>query len=380
MPDALLPLPPGATALPTARAGLLPLPKGAVALDETKPSPKSTAPVSPRAEALRETIVGPGISSREAFSAQQKIEQDLREQGKTDTEIQSDPNWQQAAKATSRAVSAEGTAMATMGGTELVAGEIVPLVASRIGQAAKETISPVLPGATRRAEEALAKIAVPTGKFDPLGQQILKETVGGEYSTLYDQRASLLGRAAHIADEDERRKAFREIYQSPDFAALRKFEQTPLGKKLTATTGRYSEVVKADPAKIPDMVFDTPQSVRDFRQLLGGDQTRVEEFARRYAAEAINKRLPEKGFEFRLFQSQASQASRAVDAWLKDPKQEWLDEVPETKAAAEQFAQGLRDAAKAQQIFRFGVLGLGAGTLFEEGFHPWSWLRSGLGL
>ena len=343
---------------------------------------------SERATALRETIVGPESGTQsDWFKKQQSIETRLRAQGQTDAQIEANPEWQEASKNLSRAVSAGTTGMALGSAT----ADVLPLGiaaragAEKIGGALADTgvgrfISRISPGATRRAEQGITNIATPTGKLDPLGNQILQDTVGGEYATLYDKRASMLGRAAHISDENERRTAFREIYQSPDFKALRDFENTPLGKKLTATTGRYSEVTKADPSKIPDMVFDTPQSVRDFRQLLKGNQAQVEQYAKRYAAESLHNVMPERSLDPNPFHSQAARLSEAVDKWMKSPKQEWLNETPETKKAIEQFAQGLRDTAKAQQAFRYGVTGLGAGALFEEGFHPWSWLRSVLGL
>ena len=153
------------------------------------------------------------------------------------------------------------------------------------------------------------------------------------------------------------------------------FEQSPLGKKLTATTGRYSEVIKADPAKIPHMVFDTPQSVRDFRMLLSGDQKKVEDYARQYAAESIHAIMPERSIEVNPFKSQSGKMAEAVNAWLKSPQQEWLNEVPQTKAAVQNFAQGLTDTAKAQAKLKLGIFGLATGGLFEAGFHPWSWLK-----
>lgn len=244
--------------------------------------------------------------------------------------------------------------------------------AMKLGERAAPFVSRVLPGATKKATEAISEVAAPTGKFDPMGSEILSKTVGGEYSKLYDARASLLGRAAHVADENDRRRAFRDVYQAPEFQTLRDFEGSALGKKLTATTGKYTEITKADPAKIPHMVFDTPQSVRDFRDLLGGDQTHVEQFARRYAAESMNKILPAKTTEITM-KSQAAKASEAVNKWIRDPKQEWLDEVPETKKAVTQFAQGLDETASAQAKLRYGVAGLGGAGLLGEGWH---WLKS----
>lgn len=257
-----------------------------------------------------------------------------------------------------------------------------PLIsAGRKAPTAARFAERILPGATERATGAISKIAEPIGRFDPLGQDIIKDTVGGEYARLYDTRAKLLGTAAHITDEAERTKAFRKIYQSDEFAPLRKFEQTPLGKKLTQTTGKYSEVVKADPAKIPDAVFDTPQSVRDFRNLLGGDQGKVDQYARRYAVESLNKVMDaaRRQRDLNPLRSRASIISDRVDAWLADKNQEWLNETPETKKALEDFATGLRDTAKAQDRFRKGVGALGVTGLFESGMHPWSWINRLIG-
>ena len=337
---------------------------------------------SPNAQALKETITGPaeGGSQEDWFNTQQSIEKQLRAQGMTDEQIVENTEWQKAAHNLNRSVMSANTSTA-MGAA---GGDIAEAGAARVLAPVGKALAPawdavshsrIAPGATTRATGALKKIAAPTGKLDPLGQDILAATTGGDYATLYDERASLLGRAAHIVDEDQRRKAFRDIYQSSLFKTLRDFEQSPLGKKLTATTGRYSEVIKADPAKIPHMVFDTPQSVRDFRMLLGGDQKKVEDYARQYAAESIHAVLPERSIEVNPFKSQSGRMAEAVNAWLKSPQQEWLNEVPQTKAAVENFAQGLTDTAKAQAKLRLGVFGLGTGALFEEGFHPWSWVK-----
>ena len=83
--------------------------------------------------------------------------------------------------------------------------------------------------------------------------------------------------------------------------------------------------------------------------------------------------LPERSIEVNPFKSQSGRMAEAVNAWLKSPQQEWLNEVPQTKAAVQNFAQGLTDTAKAQAKLKLGIFGLATGGLFEEGFHPWSW-------
>jgi hypothetical protein len=320
--------------------------------------------------------IPPGPSWEEA---QQKLIA-LEKQGVPKT----DPRYQQATREKALGLDRLSTGGLALGGAR-GAGPALERGASAVGSAIGDTamargVGRILPGASAKAESAIKNIGTPTGKFDPLGSDILQGTVGKEYGPLYDQRASALSRAAHISDEAERTKSFRNIYNDAKYAKLREFENTPLGKKLTATTGRFSEITRADPAKVPNMVFDTPQSVRDFRQLVNGDQTQVEQYARQYAVESINKIIPNKSLEANPFgMGTIGKAAEAVEKWMKSPQQEWLSEVPETKKSVEQFEEGLRDTAKAQRALRIGAFGLAGFGLFEEGFHPWGWVKSFVG-
>src|ERR1700690_4404313 len=121
--------------------------------------------VSPRAQALKETIVGPGIGQKEAFTAQQDIEKKLRAEGKSDEEIQNDPTWQASAKNLSRASSATqsstaiGEAGGAIGGAALAPLAKLASKAAPIIPKAGATISRLLPGATGRAEQGITKIA-----------------------------------------------------------------------------------------------------------------------------------------------------------------------------------------------------------------------------
>src|ERR1700676_573515 len=74
---------------------------------------KGEGEASPRAQALKETITGTSDDDGQAlFEKQQGIEKRLRAAGKSDSDIENDPEWQAASKDLSRSISAAGTSTA----------------------------------------------------------------------------------------------------------------------------------------------------------------------------------------------------------------------------------------------------------------------------
>lgn len=100
---------------------------------------------SQRAQALKETITGPETGTQGYwFKRQQQIEKQLRGQGKTDQQIQSDPTWQEAAKNLSRASSAGTTGMAVGAAAGDIAAAPLGAAAGAIGSTLAHPVSSAL--------------------------------------------------------------------------------------------------------------------------------------------------------------------------------------------------------------------------------------------
>lgn len=149
---------------------------------------------SPNALALEQTIKGPpqGGGQQEWFTKQKDIETRLRAAGKSDAEIQGDPQWQEAAKAVNRSVMASGTgtALSVAGGEvggpalRLVGGraleatppQVKSAIANQIGKAG-QSVSRLMPGATAKAQGLVSQIG-PVTDIEALGQKMQSDLSG----------------------------------------------------------------------------------------------------------------------------------------------------------------------------------------------------------
>jgi hypothetical protein len=334
--------------------------------------------VSPRAQALRETIVGTGKPTKAAFEDQDAIEKRLRAAGKTDAEIENDPEWQASAKSLSRAVSSNESSMA-------IGNVVAPAAVSLGAKAAKPAgniLSRLIPGATGRAKAALAKIA-PSLDKDAIGQDVLKNLLPN-YDALHATRAAQLAKVANTMEEGPAKTAaFREVYQDPRFAALKKIEENPLGKKVTDTTTQYSSVPKVNPHNFVKQAFKTPKDVRDLRELYNGDQTAVEQVASKYVVSELKRVMaPAEAAaktEMDPLKGKSGRLAAALQEWRHSPAADFLKEVPATKQVTDDFIDSVTKVAQTQKAAKItAVSGLTLG-LWTEGEHAWSFIKGLLG-
>jgi hypothetical protein len=125
-----------------------------------------------RAQGIRETITGPSQGGQlDWFKQQQGIENQLRAQGMKDSEIEQNPQWQEASRNLSRSVSAGATSTAigeAAGGAagaalappiKMVAGVVRDALGTEAKQLAKDVVSEGSHGAGLLVNEAKAPIA-----------------------------------------------------------------------------------------------------------------------------------------------------------------------------------------------------------------------------
>lgn len=116
-----------------------------------------------RAKATRETITGPEEGTQQdSFASQQAIEKRLRGEGKTDAEIQNNPEWQAAAKNLSRSVSAAdtSTAIGETAGSAAVAGLVkgAKVLGAPVVRTLKTAFGKTAETAEKTAAEAAEKL------------------------------------------------------------------------------------------------------------------------------------------------------------------------------------------------------------------------------
>lgn len=219
-------------------------------------------------------------------------------------------------------------------------------------KAIPDAVSAVAPGATARATGEISKVGPVTDK-SALGKRMVDD-LRPDYDKAYAMREAELNRVApgssYIgADEAAQAKLNRArqgVYNDPKFKDLKDFEESRLGKTVTATTGRYSPVPRLDPHNLPQNAFRSADSVSDLRDLLKSKyphpQDAVENFAQEHTANSLFDATRGKDIK---------EAADAGEKWLADNRA-WLRETPVTKAMAEHFVQRLRTVAKAQSVAR----------------------------
>ena len=334
---------------------------------------------SPRAQALRETIVGPQQGGeRSWFARQQQIESQLRAQGKTDAEIQSDPQWQEASKNLSRSVSAQQTGMAlgAAGGELMPVGQALRAIpAGKIAESMPlpAAIKNALPGAGQKAVGEVSKIGPVTDR-SVLGERMMKD-LRPNYSARFAERKAELEKVAPAdsyigaddATEAKLNAARAKIYKDPKFADLKEFEDSPLGQQIVRKTGKYSHAMKLDPYDLPPKTFRSAQTVRDLRMLLGksyrNPQDAVESFASEHTAQQLAMQTAGKD---------AKAAAQATEEWISKNRA-WLNETPVTKALVEHYLDRLQSVAKVQDrvgpaaewVMKGAAGGLGLGGVLK---------------
>ena len=339
-------------------------------------APRGVGPASPRAQALRETIVGPqsGVGQQQAYGTQADIEKRLRASGMNDQQIQSNPEWQQAARDVNRSVMASGTQTALgVAGAEvgnpaarLAGGQALKAV-PKMAASASQFIKDVMPGAAGRVMDEVGKIGTVTDK-SKLGSRVM-QSLRPNYDAMHAERMKELERVAPAqkyigaepAEQAKLNAARVKVYNDPRFAELKKFETTPLGRKIVADTTKYSNVPRLDPKDLPSKVFRSAQSVRDLRDLLGTSmqhpQDAVESFAAEHAAQSLHEVTAGKDIK---------QAVSAAQQWMARNR-DWLEQTPVTKAAVQHYVDRMKSVAGAQKVAHpiakwVGTgLGIGAG-------------------
>lgn len=284
---------------------------------------------------------------------------------------ETDPRYQQALK--ERGL---GLARLTTGGYQFAAPRgLSQNIATEAAPKAASVISRLLPGATKRAEQAITKIA-PSFDKDKIGQSVLA-ALRPNYDALYATRSRELAKVGLMEEGPQKTAAFRKVYQDAKYADLREFEDSPLGKKVIATTSRYSDVPKINPKSFMDQAFRSPQDVRDLKQLFKGNQQAVEQTAAQYASSELKGILENAKAtsvtEANPLKSEAGNVATALTRW-RVQNSDWLKEVPATKQVVDDFVDNMVAVAKTQKNFKIAtVAGMTLG-LFEEGYHPFSWV------
>lgn len=117
---------------------------------------------APNAVALRETIVGTSDKPQaDLFAAKQEIEKRLRAEGKSDAEIEKNPEWQAASRNLSRSVSAAGSQTAIGAALGMLGPEAAPAISKGVSRAV---------GAMPAAKEAVAKEGASALRTEAVGQ------------------------------------------------------------------------------------------------------------------------------------------------------------------------------------------------------------------
>ena len=352
------------------------------------PPAAGAAPDMARAQSMRPMQMGvapPQMGDQKAlFDKKAQIEARLKAAGKNPAD---DPEWQQATRALGQSVvgaqrqvaqmsgvspagAAEGMARGGAGTARDIAGA-VSRGAAKIPSAynaASQFVKDVMPGAAGRVMDEVSKVGTITDK-SKLGSRIMK-SLRPNYDAMYAERGKHLESVAPAskyigAEETEQAKlnaARVKVYNDPKYAELRKFESTPLGRKIIADTTKYSNVPRLDPKDLPSKVFYSAQSVKDMRELLGTSmphpQDAVESFAAEHAAQSLHEATTGKDI---------SQAANAAKQWATKNR-DWLEEVPVTKAAVQHYVDRLKSVASAQKVaapIAKGALtgaGIGAGV------------------
>ena len=187
--------------------------------------------------------------------------------------------------------------------------------------------TPGKPGGLEEAEGGL-QITEPTaGKVAPSLPKVLQDTLrklrdaaGGKPAEGYDaigqQRAgelanslaeSLRGWEPSLSEADE---AYREASE-----ALQPFK-TPFGKRATTAHTFDYEKLSADPAKLAQEAFSTPEAVRSLVEATGGNRALVEQAAEQHALRELKGKTPE-----------------AMREWLNSKNAEWMAETPAARKA-----------------------------------------------
>jgi hypothetical protein len=214
-------------------------------------------------------------------------------------------------------------------------------------------VQSIKPGATAEATgkvSTIGPLVADTNEGGTLGQRMMGE-LRPNYEQLWDARKAALEDAAPSSgyngatpsEQSSMNAARSQIYNSPQYEDLRAFEQNPLGKAISGDTSRWSDVPKLDPQDLPPKAFKSPDSVKNLRTLLGGDQDKVESYASEHAAQELNP-MTNAG-------QNISTAANAANKWMIN-NWAWLNEVPETKAAVQNYVQGLQYVAKVQNFAR----------------------------
>lgn len=233
---------------------------------------------SPRAQALKETITGPegGGDQSEMLQAQQAIEQRLRAAGKSDAEIEQDPEWQAAAKTMSRAVSGNVTGAAVMGAEPIntageLAGKGIAAVAKPVLKAVKPAVQPAIDALAEKFPKLSGRAAAEAEKGAQAKAEKLRTDVGGEVASQRTQKEGEIAAAREGAQKEAQgveRQAGEEARAVQDAAAARAKELE--GKARQAEQERQQVEQQAAEARkkaLQQRIVDYRQAVADRKRL-----------------------------------------------------------------------------------------------------------------
>lgn len=140
------------------------------------------------------------------------------------------------------------------------------------------------------------------------------------------------------------------------------FTDTALGKRVSLDVSKRLDLPKYDPATLPKAFFKSKASVQALLRATGGNKEFVNQAAADHAANALAELTRNRPI---------NESATAARNWLEHHR-EWLDQVPKTEKAVEQFVSNLEKTKHVQRTAKFGA----GGALLLYLAHPVWALRS----